>query len=190
MIGAWRGFLFVGCAAVLCAQDGARTAQPAGLEADWEIAAALREIGAHAERLAPMLDKIDVKSWIEKGASDTYAAQLQSSKEQVKAVAQSAKALALEPYRLSAALELNFRIQALETMLSSLEEGMRKYMSPTAAQQLASLAAENGANRDRLQRYVINLAAQREQEYQAMDREAQRCRGVLTQAPPRTGRKK
>jgi hypothetical protein len=190
MVCAFRGFLFVACAAVLCAQDGVRPPQPAGLEVDWEIAAVLREIGAHAERLGPMLDKIDVKSWIEKGASDTYAAQLQSSKEQAKVVAQAAKALAAAPDRLSAALELNFRIQSLETMLGSLEEGMRKYVSPAAAQQLVSLAAENGANRDRLQRYVVNLAVQREQEYQAMDREAQRCRGVLTQAPPRTGRKK
>ncbi len=185
-----RTLTFRACAAAVCAQDGATSARPAGLEADWEIAAVLREIGAHAERLAPLLDKVDAKSWVEKGASDTYAAQLQSAKEQTNAVAREAKALASRPEKLSAALELHFRIQSLETILSSLEEGARKYQNPAIAQALASQAAENGANRDRLQRYIVNLAAQREQEYQAMDREAQRCRGILTQAPPRPGRKK
>ncbi len=190
MVRALGGLTLLACAAALWAQDGAKPGQPAGLETDWEIAAVLREIGSHAQRLEPLLRKIDVKSWIERGASDTYAAQLQSSQEQAQAVARSTKALAAKPDRLSAELELSFRIQALESMLGSLEEGMRKYMNPTAAQVLASLAAENGANRDRLQRYIVNLAAEREQEFQAMDREAQRCRGALTQVPPPTGRKK
>jgi hypothetical protein len=185
-----RTVTFLACAAALGAQDATLSAQSAGLEVDWEIAPVLREIGAHADRLAPMLDKIDVRSWIEKGASDTYAAQLQSSREQAQALAQGARALANRPERLSAALELHFRILSLESMLGSLEEGMRRYQSPAAAQALVSLAAENGANRDRLQRYIVNLAAQREQEYQVMDREAQRCRGMLTQAPPKAGRKK
>ncbi len=189
------------CAAALCAQDAshqppassqpsADTKPPAGLEADWEIAAVLREMGDHASRLMPLLDKIDVDAWVAKGASDTYAAQLKSSREQASAMAAGARALANNPTQLSAALELFFRIEALDTMLGSLEEGLRKYQSPADAQGLASLAAENGANRERFQRYIVNLAAEREREFQAMDREAQRCRGALTQAPPRAGRKK
>ena len=75
-------------------------------------------------------------------------------------------------------------------MLNSLEAGLRKYQTVADAQALAALNAENGANRDRLQRYIVNLAAQREQDYQVMDREAQRCRGVLTQAPPKPVKKK
>jgi len=147
----------------------------------------LKEIGSHATRLAPTLDRINVNAWIEKGASDTYAAQLQSAKEQVDAVARGAAVLANNPQQLSAALELFFRIEGIESMLGSLEEGMRKYQKPSDAQALVALEAENGANRDRLQHYIVNLAAQREHDYQVMDREAQRCRGVLTQLP---GRKK
>jgi len=56
---------------------------------------------------------------------------------------------------------------------------------------LASLAAENGANRDRFQRYLVNLAADQEQRFEVMDREAQRCRGLLAvPVPPRAGKKK
>ena len=152
-----------------------------------------QEMSAHAGRLLPVLDRIDVKAWIEKGASDTYAAQLQSSKDQAKAFADGARELARNPEKLSVSIELLFRIQGLETMLGSLEEGVRKYQDPVIAQTLASVAAENGANRDRFQRYIVNLAAEREQQFQVMDREAQRCRGILTAQPaasPNSGRKK
>ena len=168
-----------------------RPGDPAGLETEWDIGAVLGEMSAHAGRLAPMLDKIDVKSWIAKGASETYQAQWQSSKDQNKAIANGAKALSQNPERLSAGLELFFRLEGLETMLGSLEEGIRQYQTPALAQELAGLEAENGVNRGRLQRYIVDLAAQREQEYTVMDREAQRCRGMVFSAqPPKTSGKK
>ena len=129
----------------------------------------------------PLLDQIDVKSWIAKGASETYAQQLQSSKDQARALADGARALSRNPEKLSASLELLFRIEGLESMLASLEDGIRKYQNPQLAQQLAAANAENGANRERFRRYIVNLAADREQQFEVMDREAQRCRTV---APP------
>jgi hypothetical protein len=75
-------------------------------------------------------------------------------------------------------------------MLASVEEAIRRYQSPANAQALTILQAENDGNRDRLQRYIVNLAAEREQDLVVMDREAQRCRGILTQVPPKTVRKK
>jgi hypothetical protein len=187
-----RGLPVFACAAVILAQPSAapQSQTPAGLETSWEIAPVLQEIAAHAGRLLPQLDKVDARAWVEKGASDTYLAQLQSCKDQARALAADARALAANPEHLSAALEVLFRIQGLDNMLVSLEEGLRKYQGPAAAQQLAGVAAENGASRDRLQRYVVNLAAEREQELQIMDKEAQRCRGLVTQAPPKPGRKK
>jgi hypothetical protein len=182
------GVLLLACAAALQPQtppaQPAAQGPPAGLQTEWDIAVVLGEIGAHAGRLPPVLDRIEVKSWIEKGAPDTYQAQLQSSQEQAKALADGAKSLAGSPERLSAAIELFFRIQGLETMLGSLEEGIRKYQNPALAQELAGLEAENGVNRDRLQRYIVELAAQREREYEVMDREAQRCRGMVFSSTP------
>jgi hypothetical protein len=171
------------------AQSPAGQARPSpaaasGLEPAWVIAPVLQEMGEHAARLLPILDSVDVKSWIAKGASETYAEQLQSSKDQAKALADGSRALARNPERLSASLELFFRIAGLETMLSSLEEGIRKYQGQQVAQQLASLEAENGANRERFRAYIVNLAAQREQQFEVMDREAQRCRSTLTQPAP------
>jgi hypothetical protein len=187
MYRALRGLILLACAAALHAQQ-----QPAGLEPDWDIGVILQEMSAHAVRLLPVLDRLEVKAWVEKGASATYAVQLQSSKEQARAFADGARELARNPEKLPVALELLFRIQGLETMLGSLEEGTRKYQDPALAQTLASLTAENGANRDRFQKYIVNLAAEREQQFQVMDREAQRCRGILTAQPaasPNSGRK-
>lgn len=156
------------------------------------MAPVLQEMGDHAARLLPVLERIDVKSWIAKGASETYADQLQSSRDQARALADGARALSHNPEKLSASLELFFRIEGLDTMLVSLEDGIRKYQDPPLAQQLAALSAENGANRERFRRYIVNLAAEREQQFEVMDREAQRCRSVLMpSAPPNpSGRKK
>jgi len=166
--------------ALLWAQAPATTA---GLQPDWDIRAILQEMSDHAGRLAPVLNQVNAAAWTEKGASETYAAQLQSSKDQARTIAGDAKKLALNPEKLSACLELYFRVQALEEMMHSLADGIRKYQDPALAETLTSLSAENGANRNRLQTYIVNLAAQREQECAVMDREAQRCRSVVATQP-------
>jgi len=182
-----RGLILFACAGAFSArtQSPATPQQPAGLESDWEIAAVLQEISAHATRVLPLLDRADARQWAAKGAPDAYAAQLQSSKDQAHALADTAKALAGSPEMLSAELQVLLREQGLETLLGSVAEAMRKYQDVAAAQQLVALAAESGADRDRLEQYVVNLAAEREKEYQVMDQEAQRCRAlVLAPATP------
>jgi hypothetical protein len=182
---ALRGLIVLACAGAYSArpQAPASPQQPAGLESDWDIAAVLVGIGNHAARVLPALDQADAQAWAAKGAAQAYAAQLQSSKEQARALADGAKALAGSPETLSGELEVLFREQGLETLLNSVAEAMRKYQSADAAQQLVALAAESGAYRDRLQRYVVNLAAEREKEFQVMDKEAQRCRAEVLAAP-------
>jgi hypothetical protein len=178
---ALRGLTLFACAAAFSAQTQPPAApqQPAGLESDWDIAAVLRAIGDHATRLEPLLDRVDAAAWAAKGAPAAYAEQVQSSKDQAHALADGAKALAANPEKLSAALVVLFRDQGLETMLGSIAEALRKYQSPAAAQELIAMTAEGDANRDRLQEYVVNLAAQHDKEYQVMDQEAQRCRALV-----------
>ena len=189
---ALKALVVFACALALRGQ--APPPQPAaGLETEWDIGVILREISAHAGRLLTLLDRTDARSWTAKGASETYALQLDSSKQQAKALETGALALAQNPEKLSQSLELFFRIQGLETMLGSLEEAMRKYQTPEDAQALASLSAENGANRERFRQYIVTLAAEREKQFDVMDREAQRCRGIMAAQPPAprpSGRKK
>jgi F0F1-type ATP synthase membrane subunit c/vacuolar-type H+-ATPase subunit K len=153
------------------------------------MAALLQEMSVQAARLLPALDQVDAQAWVAKGASETYLAQLQSSKEQARALSDGAKAVARNPEKLASLLVLFLRIEALDTMLRSLEEGIRKYQTPSVAENIAALAAAGGANRERFRSYMVNLAAEREQQFEIMDREAQRCRTLLTQPRRNSGRK-
>jgi hypothetical protein len=187
-----RGLMVFACAGAFSArtQSPATPQQVAGLESDWEIAPVLQEIGAHAARVLPLLDRVDARQWALKGAPEAYAAQLQSGKEQAQALADGAKAAAANPEALSGELQILFREQGLETLLTSVAEAVRKYQSPAVAQELVAMAAESGANRDRLEKYVVNLASEREKEYQVMDQEAQRCRALVLAPPPPAKKKK
>lgn len=187
MAAAWRVLAWLSCPIFLVAQD------QAGLQPDWDIGVIVGEMSAHATRLLPTLDKVNARAWVAKGASETYAAQLQSSKDQIRGIVRDAEALKRNPEKLSQCLEFYFRIEGMEAMINSLVDGTRKYQDAALATQLASQSAENGANRIRFQAYIVSLASQREQECAVMDQEAQRCRSIVaTQPPPKPaqGRKK
>lgn len=165
-----------GLAMGVCAQDK-------GVEPDWDIRPVLKEVAAHAQRMVPVLEQIDAGVMAKNGAPDTYIAQLNESKVQIKALATEATALANSPEKLSADLATFFRMQSLEKTVTSVEEGIRKYWNPAVADLLNSEMAQNTANRDRFQRYILDLAAEHEQECAVMDHEAQRCRGMLAKQP-------
>ena len=176
-----RGLVLFACAGVYSArtQPPATHQQLPGLESVWDIAAVLQGISAHATRALPLLDRADARKWVAKGAPDAYAVQLQSSKDQAQALTDEAKALAASPEKLSAQLQVLFREQGLEILLVSVAEAVRKYQDLALAQELVALAAESGADRDRLEQYIVNLAGEREREYLVMDQEAQRCRALV-----------
>ena len=170
----------------------AQSAPPVGLEPAWDIGVILDELGANASRVLPPIEKLEPLKWAAKGASETYTAQWQSSREQARAIADTAHALAKNPEHLGPALDLFFRIDALERMLGSLEQGARKYQDVASAQAIEAVFAEGSANRERLRRYIVNLATERERQLDVMDKEAQRCRATLFAPVPSktTGRKK
>jgi hypothetical protein len=158
-----------------------------GLETPWEMAPMFQELSAHAGRLLPLIEGANAEAWVRSGgASDTYLAQKQSALDQARALAIEAKALAVAPEKLSLGLQVLIRLQSLDAMVGSIADAVRRYQTAREAQELVKVAAESGNTRDRIQYYLVNLATQREKDYEVMDREAQRCRGIMTQAPPRT----
>jgi hypothetical protein len=158
-------------------------AQTNGIAPEWDVGKMLTAIAADADRLAPYLDQLQPQQWLAKGAPDAYIAQWKQCQIQNKAVADSARALSRNPEKLTAHLELLFRIGSLERMLVSLGEGVRKYQSAYAADLLHGVLAEGTANREKLQQYTFDLAAEREQQFRVVDGEAQRCRGFLMKQP-------
>jgi hypothetical protein len=161
----------------------ARPAAAQGVTAEWDIRKTIQDVMDDAKRLIPVLDQIKPKEWVAKGAPQTYVDQWTRCRTQVEGVVGSAGILVKDPEKLTAALDAFLRLQMLEGNMASLAEGVRRYQNPALADLLLGIVSEHGTNRQRLQQYVVDLATTKEQEFLVVDKEAQRCRGVLSRQP-------
>jgi uncharacterized membrane protein len=158
-----------------------------GVASEWDIRKLLDSLSQQAEHLKPVIDQVQPADWQSQGASQTYVAQWKAAQAQLQYLRASTDAFSRQPERLPLGLDAYFRMQALESIFGSLVEGVRKYQNPALASIMQSVVAENSTNRDRLRQYLQDLAAQKEQEFEVADREAQRCRAALLQQPaPKT----
>jgi len=158
-----------------------------GVASEWDARKLLDSLSQQAEHLKPVIDQVQPAIWQSKGASETYVAQWNAAQAQLKYLLASTDAFSRQPERLPIGLDAYFRMQALESSLGSLVEGVRKYQNPALANLMQAVLAENSTNRDRLRQYLQDLATQKEQEFEVADREAQRCRAALLQQPtPKT----
>lgn len=162
----------------------AQSPQPASVASEWDVRKLLNQLDVQAQHLRPVIDQVKPETWTTKGAPETYQVQWKTAKAELNYFLGSDEALARQPDRLTLALDTYFRMQAMESTLGSLIEGVRKYQNPALAEQMQTIVAENGTNRDQLRQYMQDLAAQKEQEFKIADSEAQRCRGLLVQQPP------
>jgi hypothetical protein len=144
----------------------------------------LTNLEARARQLGPMLDKLKPETWVKNGAPQAYAGQLTAARNELNYLLGSAQQLAADPENLPAALDTLFRMQALNSTLGSVLEGMRKYGNPAIADLVQAMEDENDHNRDRLKQYVIDLATDKEHELKVMDAEAQRCRAAISNERP------
>lgn len=144
--------------------------------APWDVSKSVTELAAQVAKLKPVLAQLTPQAWVDQGAPSAYVAQWQSAQQELDYLDQTARALEKQPEKMTAALDLYFRLQAVEWRLTSLAEGARKYQSPAAGEQIAEAVGVHATKRDQLREYITDLAAQNEQQLAVMDREAQRCR--------------
>lgn len=160
--------------------------EAASFPSEWEIRDTLNALVGETQRLKPMIEAIRPEQWAEQGAPDAYIAQRKSVLAEMDYLKRSADELAAEPDRLTKALETYFRTQSLEAFLSSLNEGVRRYQNPALADLVSGVMNRSAESREMLRRYLVQLAAAKEQQCKVMDEEAQRCRtGLSRQAPSR-----
>lgn len=169
---------------VLLGSPAMARAQEAGVAPPWEVRKNVSALAEQARRLEPVLEQLRPAEWVRQGAPEAYTAQLKSTREQLGGFLDSAAKLTREPERLTAALEVFFRLDSLGATLGSLAAGVRKYQNPALADLLESMVAEGAANRERLRQYVADLAADQEHAFKVADQEAQRCRAQLSRQPP------
>jgi hypothetical protein len=167
--------------------SSAARAQAPGVQPAWDLSPALSALIEQTQRLAPILGQLTPAEWVSRGASETFVQQWRGVRQELGYIQASARALEKEPEKLTLALETYFRLEAMEVQLRSLADGVRVYQNPAVADLLVSVMGENSSNRDRLRAHITDVAAQKEQEFAVVDREAQRCRGTLNRAPAQPG---
>jgi len=164
-------------AAMLFAQSG-------GLKPEWEVRKTLQDVSVKIQRLGPYLSQVKPQEWLAKGAPDAYVKQHKLCQDELGYLLRAVDALAARPEKLPVALEAYFRMEALEKMVDSLSNGIRKYQNAALAELIGGVMSESFSGRDQLRQYIQELAESKDKEFQIVDSEAQRCRGTVSQQPP------
>lgn len=157
-------------------------AQSPGLPPEWEVRKNLNALVEQVRKLKPILQGVKPEEW--KGAPETYTKQWKSIMSELDYLIRSSGELSRQPDSLSLSLETLFRMQSMESMVGSLEEGIRTYQNPALADLLRGAVTNNAIHRETLREYIVQLAAAKEHELKIMDEEAQRCRAQLSRRPP------
>jgi hypothetical protein len=156
---------------------------PAGIDSPWGVSAFMEDLLKQNQKLTPLLKQMNPGLWYNKGASNVYIQQWQMAQRQLDDVVTCSKLLAQNTESLPVALDVYFRIEALELTARSLEEGVRRYGDRLQADQLAGLIARNFGARERFRDYIRDLATTQQQNFKSADEEAQRCRGMISREP-------
>ncbi len=164
--------------------------ESSGIIGSWDAVSQVKSLAQRAKALEPVLAAIDPEAWIEKGAPQAYVRQLQSTQLEMRNLVGSADRFARRPEQLSAALDTYFLMQSMEQLAGSLAEGVRKYQSGDLADQLVQALVSNSMDKEQLKSYILDLTRMREQEFQVVNEEAQRCRAMISRQsdPPRRSR--
>jgi hypothetical protein len=164
---------------------GQAPGQAPSVPASWDVSKSVSELAAQVAQLKPLLAQLTPRDWVEKGAPEAYLGQWEGARQELDYLDQTARTLEKQPEKLTAALDVYFRLQGIEWRLESLSEGARKYQSAASGDQLAAAVGEDATKRDQLRQYITDLATQNEQEFAVVEREAQRCREEQNKLPPR-----
>ena len=169
---------------MVCGMGQTPAAQSKGVEAPWDVRKMLDGLQAQTGRLKPLLGQMQPEQWVKVGAPYAYVQQKATAANEADYFLTSAKRLAADPDKLSLAMDTYFRMEALDGELTTLIAGVRKYDNPATADVMQAVVDEGSRNVAQFRQYLTDLASQREQEYQVMDHEAQRCRAALSQQKP------
>jgi hypothetical protein len=162
-----------------------------GLETPWDVRQILANMARDDEQLQLQLAQLNPQQWYDqKGAPGTYILQWQTAQRQLNDVIATSRLLSQKTESLPMALDVYFRLEALEVTFRSLEQGAQKYADRRTADHLSLLIAHNFNNRERFRDYLKDLADSVDQNFKIADQEAQRCRGMISREPPTTSSRK
>jgi hypothetical protein len=149
---------------------------PQGLQPNWELKPHAEKLGKDIARLRPLYERLNPGEWLANGAAPAYQKQWTDFLNQVGYVQNVSSRLAAQPDRLSIAVETMVRLETLMQNGTSIAQAVRRYQNPAIAEVLEGELSAAGAEREWLRKLVSDLSSTREQELDAAEREAQRCR--------------
>ncbi len=175
-----------GCWMALACFAPGLPAQSGGVAPEWEVRKDLAALADHVQKLKPVLEQLKPEEWVTRGAPDAYVDQGKRLRLEIDYLVSATQGLIREPERLTRALDTFFRMQSLDSTLSSYISGARRYQNAALADLLQSLVDATRADREKLRHYLQDLAADKEQELSVMNAEAQRCRTLLSKPQRRS----
>jgi hypothetical protein len=156
----------------------------AGLESPEAARGIVNGVLQEDDQLRPVLSRLDPQAWYEKkGAPSTYVVQWQTAQREITDLDAASRLFLQNIEDLPAALDLYFRLEAIDLSARSLDQGAERYADRAQADQLGQFVARNFDARQRFRDYVRELAADVEQNFKIADGEAQRCRAAQAKAP-------
>jgi hypothetical protein len=147
-----------------------------GIPAEWNVRQQLDELKKRFEAISPELEKVDLQRWRTQGVAVAYLAQFEGIQTQLKSLALAIGDLRQTPEKLSVALEIFLRFDSLDSMQRSVMEAVRKYESAEVADGIEAKFVESAPSRNGFRNYLLDLAGNRDREFEVLLAEAQRCR--------------
>lgn len=146
------------------------------IPSEWSVREQLDDLKAKFESIPPALAKVDLDRWRNQGVAVAYLSQYESINVQLRSLTLAIADLRQTPEKLSVALEIFLRFDALDNMQRAVMEAIRKYETPEVADSIEARFVESAPARNRFLNYLLDLASQRDREFEVLLSEAQRCR--------------
>ncbi len=161
----------------------AASAQTAGIEPEWQVQKDLSEMSGRFERIQALLDKTNPQYWVRLGAPAAYVEQDNRIRKELGDLSLTAQRLFDHPEKLTLALDTFFRLESMDALLRSYAIPVRRYQGSAFGDSFTAAVNDTAQDREKLRRYIVDLAADQEREYKLVDEEAQRCRALLMRQP-------
>ena len=151
----------------------------------WEAIDMAKGVDLHANEMKVLIEQVRPKEWIQDGAPQAYVTQHEELLRDMDSLSLSAQDMIRNPEGLISVVDTFLWIDRLGSMISSLEQGVRKYQNAAVAELLVAAKDRNTSESEKLKGYLRQLAVAHEAELEIADSEAQRCRAELARQPPK-----
>ena len=150
----------------------------------WQVEELAQSIAKNVDTAGKVVRELRPREWVQDGAPEAYIEQHATLMKEMEQVKLSAMALGREPESLTYAVDTYLWLDRVETLLTSVTGGVRRYYNSAVADLLDSVRNRNSDGIATIKAYMRQLAVHVEETMKVAHREAQRCREEIILRPP------